>query len=102
MTTAEAVEAAAKVLVEDGAHGVPWGDASGDDRADAMGKARRYLEAAAPFMMADFRRQLASSRDEADEHIQEMNRKLHAMPSGNGKFAKDGSYSNRHLFGDTA
>jgi hypothetical protein len=48
----EAVEAVAMVLVEDGAYGVPWGDASGDDRAEAMGKARILLKAAAPFMMA--------------------------------------------------
>jgi hypothetical protein len=46
----KAVEAMAKVLVEDGARGVPWGDASGDDRAEAMGKARILHEAAAPYM----------------------------------------------------
>jgi hypothetical protein len=48
----EAVEAVAMVLIEDGAYGVPWGDASGDDRADAMGKARILLKAAAPIMLA--------------------------------------------------
>lgn len=48
--TDEAVEAVAKVLVEDGAFGVPWGDASDDDRAEMVGKARVILGAAIPFL----------------------------------------------------
>lgn len=47
-----AVKALAAILVEDGAYGVPWGDASTTDRADAIGKARRYLTIAAPHMLA--------------------------------------------------
>lgn len=43
---ASAVERVANVLIEDGASGVPWEDASGDDRAEAMDKARVLLEAA--------------------------------------------------------
>lgn len=44
----EAVESGAKVLIEDGRYGVPWGDASEDDRAEAMARVRAILEAAAP------------------------------------------------------
>jgi hypothetical protein len=47
----EAVKALAAVLVEDGAYGVPWGDARANDRAEAIGKARRYLTIASPHMM---------------------------------------------------
>jgi len=49
----EAVAAVAKVVVEEGAYGVPWGDASDNDREDAMKKALAYLEAAAPHMVAE-------------------------------------------------
>ena len=48
--TDEAVKALAAVLVEDGAYGVPWGDASDDDRSEATSKARRYLTVAAPHL----------------------------------------------------
>jgi hypothetical protein len=41
-----AVERVAKVLVEQGARGVPWEDASVDDRAECMGFARVLLDAA--------------------------------------------------------
>jgi hypothetical protein len=51
--TNEAVTALAAILVEDGAYGVPWGDASDDDRAEAMSKARRYLNVAAPHLIAE-------------------------------------------------
>jgi len=43
---ASAVERVANVLIEDGAFGVPWGDASEEDRAEAMDKAHVLLEAA--------------------------------------------------------
>lgn len=46
----EAVKALAAILVEEGAYGVPWGDASEDDRAEAMNRARRYLTIAAPHL----------------------------------------------------
>lgn len=58
--TDEAVKALAAVLVEDGAYGVPWGDASGDDRAGALNKARRYLTIAAPHMLAGSMRETAT------------------------------------------
>ncbi|GGH93811.1 hypothetical protein ACFFGR_09280 [Arthrobacter liuii] len=52
MTSYEAVESGARVLIEDGRYGVPWEDASEDDRAEAMARVRTILEAAAPHMLA--------------------------------------------------
>lgn len=49
----EAVKALADVLVEDGAHGVPWGDASPEDQEELLCKARRYLTVAAPHLRCD-------------------------------------------------
>lgn len=46
-----AVEAAAKVLIEDGRYGVPWEDASDDDRAEVMARVRAILEAATPYLL---------------------------------------------------
>jgi len=50
--TAKAVKALAAVLIEEGAYGVPWGDASKDDRAEAMGRAHRYLTVASAHLLA--------------------------------------------------
>jgi hypothetical protein len=47
----EAVEAGARVLIEDGRYGVPWEDASEDDRAEVMARVRAILEAAAPHVL---------------------------------------------------
>jgi hypothetical protein len=47
MTSYEAVESGARVLIEDGRFGIPWEDASEDDRAEAMVRVRAILEAAA-------------------------------------------------------
>jgi len=41
-----AVERGARVLVEDGARGVPWEDATDCHRAETMGRVRAILEAA--------------------------------------------------------
>ena len=54
--TDEAVKALAAALVEEGAYGVPWGDASDDDRAEASSKARRYLTIAAPHLAIEARK----------------------------------------------
>jgi hypothetical protein len=82
----EAAEAMAKVLVEDGAYGVPWEDASGDDRTEAMGKARRYIEAAAPHMLEDAKADAwdegASDGQWNTEHIYQIDAgSRHAIPN---------------------
>jgi hypothetical protein len=48
----EAIEAGARILIEDGQFGVPWEDASDDDRTEAVERVRVILEAAAPLMLA--------------------------------------------------
>lgn len=53
MISYEAVEIGARVLIEDGRYGVPWEDASVDDRAEVLARVRAILEAAAPYMQAD-------------------------------------------------
>lgn len=40
-----AVERGARVLIEDGRFGVPWEDASDEDRAETVGRVRTILEA---------------------------------------------------------
>lgn len=52
MISYEAVERGARVLIEDGRYGVPWEDASEDDRVEVMTRVRDILEAAAPHMLA--------------------------------------------------
>jgi hypothetical protein len=51
MISYEAVESGARVLIEDGRYGVPWEDASEDDRAEALARVRAILEAATPHIM---------------------------------------------------
>ena len=41
-----AMERGARVLIEDGQFGVPWEDASIEDRAETMGRVRAILNAA--------------------------------------------------------
>lgn len=52
MISYEALERGARVLIEDGRYGVPWEDASEDDRAEVIAKVRAILEAAAPQLLA--------------------------------------------------
>ena len=52
MISYEAVESGARVLIEDGRYGIPWEDASEDDRAEVLTRVRAILEAAAPHIQA--------------------------------------------------
>ncbi|WP_179012455.1 hypothetical protein [Paenarthrobacter ureafaciens] len=53
MITYAAVESGARLYIEDGQLGIPWEDATADERAEAMAKVRAILEAAMPHMLAD-------------------------------------------------
>lgn len=90
MISYEAVESGARVLIEDGQFGVPWEDASEDDRTDTLARVRAILEAAAPYMQADLTAHLdhaerlcesnASGKEFAVVSVQDLRRILNHDP----------------------